>query len=241
MNNKLFYAPISNNPQRVLDVGTGTGIWAVDFADQYPSAEVIGTGISPIQSSWVPPMCKFELDDAQLVWTYPDNHFDFIHVRLMMGAIQDWDALYRQAYRCLKPGGWFEHMEYDPRVVSDDDSVGPESPWNQWGDIFLTAGKKLGRTFSVIIDSQNKRWIRDAGFENVDEMRLKLPLGTWPAKLDLKTVGRFNLHATEQGLEGFALYILTETHGWDVAEAQMYLATVRNELKNKSKHAFYEA
>lgn len=45
----LSCAPFTANPQRVLDVGTGTGIWAIDFADQYPSAEVIGTDLSPIQ------------------------------------------------------------------------------------------------------------------------------------------------------------------------------------------------
>lgn len=27
---KLFYAPIGDNPQKILDLGTGTGIWAVD-------------------------------------------------------------------------------------------------------------------------------------------------------------------------------------------------------------------
>ena len=29
MDGKLFLAPIGDNPQRVLDVGTGTGIWAM--------------------------------------------------------------------------------------------------------------------------------------------------------------------------------------------------------------------
>jgi hypothetical protein len=41
--------------QRILDVGTGSGIWTIDMADQYPMAEVVGTDLSPIQPSWVPP------------------------------------------------------------------------------------------------------------------------------------------------------------------------------------------
>jgi ubiquinone/menaquinone biosynthesis C-methylase UbiE len=32
LNGELLIAPIEN-PQRVLDLGTGTGIWAIDFAE----------------------------------------------------------------------------------------------------------------------------------------------------------------------------------------------------------------
>lgn len=38
---------------RVLDVGTGTGIWAIEMADQHPGAEIVGTDLSPIQPNWV--------------------------------------------------------------------------------------------------------------------------------------------------------------------------------------------
>ncbi|KAI8247308.1 Secondary metabolism regulator LAE1 [Colletotrichum sp. SAR 10_77] len=37
--------------KRVLDVGTGTGLWAIDFADEHPDAEVLGTDLSPVQTT----------------------------------------------------------------------------------------------------------------------------------------------------------------------------------------------
>lgn len=49
----LHIAPIEK-PQRILDVGTGTGIWALDIAEQFPMAEVIGTDPSPIQPNCGP-------------------------------------------------------------------------------------------------------------------------------------------------------------------------------------------
>jgi precorrin-6B methylase 2 len=69
LDGKLHLAPVSE-PHRILDIGTGTGIWAIDMADKYPMAEVIGTDLSPIQPKWCPPNCKFEIDDAEQVWTY---------------------------------------------------------------------------------------------------------------------------------------------------------------------------
>ncbi|KAK0612219.1 hypothetical protein B0T14DRAFT_572035 [Immersiella caudata] len=49
---KLFFAPIGEHPQKVINLGTGTGIWAIDFADQFPTAEVLGIDFAPIQPDW---------------------------------------------------------------------------------------------------------------------------------------------------------------------------------------------
>lgn len=49
---RLTLAPI-DKPKRVLDVGTGTGIWAIAMADHLPEdSEIIGTDLSPIQPTW---------------------------------------------------------------------------------------------------------------------------------------------------------------------------------------------
>lgn len=97
MGGKLHLAPIEN-PHNVLDVGTGTGIWAMDFADQYPSSQVLGFDLSPIQPEWLPPNVRFEINDACAAdWAYKKNSFDFIHVRTMYGSVADWPAFYQQA------------------------------------------------------------------------------------------------------------------------------------------------
>ncbi|KAF8245526.1 S-adenosyl-L-methionine-dependent methyltransferase [Wilcoxina mikolae CBS 423.85] len=120
---KLHVAPVED-PQRILDIGTGTGIWAIDMADKYPSAEVIGTDLSPIQPSWVPPNCKFEVDDVEKEWTYQENSFDFIQSRNLAQAIENWPKLMSQIYRCTKPGGYCEIAELGLTLYSDDNTKG---------------------------------------------------------------------------------------------------------------------
>jgi hypothetical protein len=55
---------------------------------------------SPIQSKWVPPNCRFEIDDAEDDWTYrDDDYFDFIHARNISMGICDWPRLLSQSFR----------------------------------------------------------------------------------------------------------------------------------------------
>ena len=98
LDGELHLAPIGPEPQRVLDLATGTGIWAIDFGDKYPTAEVLGNDISPIQPSLVPPNVKFEVDDLEDEWVY-STKFDYIHARYLCCSIRDWPKLMRQAFK----------------------------------------------------------------------------------------------------------------------------------------------
>jgi hypothetical protein len=68
MDGQLYICPLQENPSRILDLGTGTGIWAIDMADKFPDCEVIGTDLSPIQPAYVPPNCKFYVDNYEDEW-----------------------------------------------------------------------------------------------------------------------------------------------------------------------------
>jgi len=237
--NKLYLSPLKN-PQKVIDVGTGTGIWAIDFADEFPSADVIGTDLSPIQPAWAPPNCSFQLDDASLDWTFPDNTFDFIHIRCLIGCMKDWVKVYRECYRCLKPGGWLEHTDFGIRGISDDNSLPEGCAWDEWSDLFLEAGVKMGQTFQIVDNDEFVGWMKEAGFpDDVHLHKTKLPVGNWPADPKWKEVGIMNRITTEDGLEGYALYICTKVLGWEYNECQLLLTRVRQALRNKSYHPYY--
>jgi trans-aconitate methyltransferase len=172
----LFRAFIGTNPQRVLDLGTGTGIWSIDFADEFPSALVIGTDLSPIQPSAVPPNCKFYVDDFESEWTFtPDEAFDFIHGRAIGGCIANYELLYRRIYDNLKPGGWVEMQEFEAGFYSPDDPLLSKSPnckkWVQLGNV---ASENVGRSFATAQEQRQK--MIDAGFENVYDDKYNVSL-----------------------------------------------------------------
>ncbi|KAK1712369.1 hypothetical protein BDP67DRAFT_490276 [Colletotrichum lupini] len=91
---------------------------ARDFADMYPSTEVIGVDISPIQPDWVPPNCKFQIDDIEQPWTWPMSHFDYVHISHLEGSVAEWPALYAQAFAHIKSGGFVEVKEIDVELCS---------------------------------------------------------------------------------------------------------------------------
>ncbi|RAQ93898.1 class I SAM-dependent methyltransferase [Thermogemmatispora tikiterensis] len=72
-----YLAPLA--PERVrtiLDVGTGTGIWAFEMQALFPHALVVGVDVS-LQSlpQPVPPTCVFVRANVLEGLPFPDGHF----------------------------------------------------------------------------------------------------------------------------------------------------------------------
>ncbi|KAF5024547.1 hypothetical protein F66182_3310 [Fusarium sp. NRRL 66182] len=234
---KLYQAPISKNISKALDVGCGTGIWAMDFADEFPSCEVIGTDVSPIQPDFVPPNLLFEIEDCTQEWTFSPETFDYIHIRYLVGCVADWEALFKEAYKALKPGGYLESFEASPTIQSDDDTVRPDSALASWGKIFIDASEKVGRSFTVLEDDTQTKSLQAAGFEAIEEWNFKCPLNRWPKDPGLKEIGGFAQYFSTRDSEGF-LTLMADMAGWSPEEFHVYIARFRREIRDCKNHAY---
>ncbi|KAF6840579.1 UMTA [Colletotrichum musicola] len=239
LDDRLYLAPLPKSPDRVLDVGTGTGIWAIDFADEFASSEVTGVDISPIQPSWVPPNCKFQIDNVEELWTWPEDYFDFVHIRHLEAAISDWPKLYDQAFRHLAPGGFIEVKELD---IEDHSQALGDLPdthiYKRWAKVTYEATQRIGKPLTHVYGIANE--LRAAGFVDVVEHCWRIPVGAWPADPKMREVGAVNLEYVDQALEGFGYFLFKEVMGWEDVEIMVFIAEMRKALRDIKLQTFFK-
>ncbi|KXH64785.1 hypothetical protein CSAL01_10544 [Colletotrichum salicis] len=238
--NQLGSAPVNAKDtkikaDRVLDVGTGTGIWAMDFADEHPESEVLGVDLSPNQPTFVPPNVRFEIDDIEEPWTF-SQPFDYIHSRLMTACIGDWKQYIQKCFDNLNPNGYLELNEVDLYGKSDDGTLADDGAIHRFSKLWGEAAVKFGHAFQD--NSTLKDLMTEAGFVDIKVQLFKWPTNPWPRDAKHKELGYWNLDNTIAGLEGFMLGPLTRAHDWSKDEVTVFAMEVRNEMKNPRIHAY---
>lgn len=209
-----------------------------DFADDHPEAIVIGTDVSPIQPAWVPPNVRFEIEDCTGPWTFEPNSFDYIHMRFLLGSIDDWNLLMQRAFAACKPGGYIESFEPSSYLESDDGTVTDTMAMGQWGKLFIEGGRKMGRSFEVYQHGTVRAALESAGFVDIHEENFKVPIGGWPKDPHQKQIGMFTRVGFLQDPEGYLVF-LAHTMSWKREQTLVFLAHLKRELRSNKIHAFY--
>lgn len=111
--------PADGRVLRILDLGCGTGQSTTPLKMRFPEAEVWGVDIAA-------PMLRYANYRAQKMGLevnfrqadaaatgFPDGHFDLVCEHLMFheASVENGEAIVREAYRLLRPGGILDHSD----------------------------------------------------------------------------------------------------------------------------------
>ncbi|KAE8132431.1 S-adenosyl-L-methionine-dependent methyltransferase [Aspergillus pseudotamarii] len=124
----LFHAPIIEEPQKVLDIGTGIGAWAIDFADVFRGSTVFGIDWVYLQADLGTPNVHFIIEDVENYpgWYSEFRNVDYVHVGQIGHRVQNLRNILNGISRCCKPGAWVEFGDW---VVELEDPNGPVHQW----------------------------------------------------------------------------------------------------------------
>ncbi|RDW81850.1 hypothetical protein BP6252_02962 [Coleophoma cylindrospora] len=233
----LSRAPIEDLPgglHNVLDFATGTGIWAIEFANEHPSAVVTGTDLSPIQPDFVPANCLFVVDDAEDPWEF-SQQFDYIHGRMLVTCFKSHLEVFKSAFSSLRPGGYIELQDlcFPTRC---DDGTWDGTAYKHWMGLIMAGAEALGKDWSRV--PKYKAFLQEAGFVDVVEEKYDIPIGTWAKGKINKTLGTWCRADTLGVLQGLSLAVLTKGLGMSVEEVEVLLVDVRKNVNNNNIHLY---
>lgn len=249
LNNRLNRASLPRRPTAILDVGTGPGDWAIATAEKYPQAEIIATDISIFEcdDTLIPANVSFQIDDAEnLEWTFSSS-FDFIHIRGLAGAFQNWDGVLAECFRNLKPGGYIEISDFDHAKTTDPNP--PKSYWSIFTAALESAAEHAG--YALNMDHLSRESLSKAGFIGVVNTIEHIPVGTWEGLRDystyaqepssprmsapqrvnkMRTIGKMWFIGLMEGIEVAGLRLLTRDAGWKIEDVRDLCAKVKQEF-----------
>jgi ubiquinone/menaquinone biosynthesis C-methylase UbiE len=179
-----YEAPVAN-PRDILDVGTGTGRWALEVALVWPAANVVALDIVPppidqgaSAQDIRPTNYLFVPGNVLERLPFEDRSFDYVHQRMLVGAIprDRWPDVSGELVRVTRPGGGVEAVE-----AGSAKGGGPAlDALNHWG---ITAAAQRG--IDIAMGARIGELFQQAGINRVNAREVLIPLGKRGGRLGL--------------------------------------------------------
>ncbi|KAI9595829.1 S-adenosyl-L-methionine-dependent methyltransferase [Syncephalis fuscata] len=171
MGGALHNVPLTN-PRRIVDIGSGTGVWIKDMANKFPDTQCYGIDIDiEVSKHNVMPNCKFIQRDVFEGLPFAEKSVDYIHQQLfnIVTRKEQWPQLCADYYRALVPGGQVEFAEFDGTQLS----IGPAAQrMEDWISNSLAQRHLDLRDIHKLPDL-----LRNAGFINIEHRMISIPIG----------------------------------------------------------------
>ena len=170
-----YMAPVDTIALRtILDVGCGIGRWARERAEEFSQAIVTGLDIeSHLPEIALPENLHFVQANMLTGLPFPDASFDFVHQRLLVGAIpaHQWPTILHELVRVTRSRGWIEVLESGSVYHHAGPATKQFQAWWRAGE------QTLG--FNLALMPKLDQMMRSAGLKDVHLESLALPLGKW--------------------------------------------------------------
>ncbi|KAL4730618.1 hypothetical protein ACLX1H_002655 [Fusarium chlamydosporum] len=231
--NKPLLAPIQRKAPRMMDIGTGTGIWAINVAEEcFPDARIMAVDLNQIQPALIPPnVMPKQYDIEEPVWSELLPDCDFIHMRMLLGSIQTdlWPQVYHNIFEHLASGiGHLEHIEVDWIPRCDDDERPANSAFEKWAELFLDGMDRFNRTARVM-PQETRQLLEATGFTDVKQEVIRAYVCPWSSDRQERDIARWFNIGLSHSLEALSLKPLIEKLGLKAEDVRELCTTAKRE------------
>ncbi|MDH4163577.1 MAG: methyltransferase domain-containing protein [Nitrospirota bacterium] len=115
-------------PRVLIDIGAGTGFFAIPFARKSPAIMIYACDLQQEMLDWLEAhipedfrnrVKPFKMEESEV--SLPDNIADLVYMINLHHELEDRDAMMKEAFRLLKPGGTVMVMDWK----KEDMPMGP--------------------------------------------------------------------------------------------------------------------